>query len=92
MREFRTSGSVGAPASNRRGDPTTPFLSGIGRLRPFKILLSSVFKVHYAPQSVIPPDYALQSIPDDATLTPAAYNNALRYHDLPEIRTYINDF
>ncbi len=25
MREFRTSGSVGAPASNRRGDPTTLF-------------------------------------------------------------------
>ena len=23
MREFRTSGSVGAPVSNRRGDPTT---------------------------------------------------------------------
>jgi len=27
MREFRTSGSVGAPASDRRGDPTTPKLS-----------------------------------------------------------------
>jgi len=26
MREFRTSGSVGAPASNRWGDPTTPIL------------------------------------------------------------------
>ncbi len=25
MREFRTSGSVGAPASNRRGDPTTRY-------------------------------------------------------------------
>ncbi len=44
------------------------------------------------PEAVIPPDYALQSIPDDAAIAPANYTKPLRYHDLPDIRTYISDF
>ncbi len=44
MREFRTSGSVGAPASNRWGDPTSPNFEE-GECLPNRLLYKNVMQI-----------------------------------------------